>query len=162
MPERRPSSGRLRCSTCKADKSFEEFAFQDITLGTRQSNCRRCHAAYRHTHYLAHKGDYIRRAVAQVSRRRDENRRQIYAYLLTHPCVDCRVADPLVLEFDHRDPSAKLKPVALMAVRMRWARVLIEIEKCDVRCVNCHRRRTAKQFHWSKADPSSKVMDTRE
>jgi hypothetical protein len=28
--------------------------------------------------------------------------------------------------------------------------VLAEIEKCDVRCVRCHRRKTARQFRWTR------------
>jgi hypothetical protein len=28
-----------------------------------------------------------------------------------------------------------------------WTVVLREIEKCDVRCTNCHRRRTARQVN---------------
>jgi hypothetical protein len=29
-----------------------------------------------------------------------------------------------------------------------WERVLQEIALCDVRCANCHRRRTAQQRNW--------------
>jgi len=113
--------------------------------------CRACHAAYRRAHYLANKPDYVRRAIAQVRRRREENRREVLRYLKTHPCVDCARADPVVLEFDHRDPELKLMDVARMMMSRRWPRVLAEIGKCDVRCANCHRRRTAVQFRWSKA-----------
>ncbi|MEP7003447.1 MAG: hypothetical protein ABI888_02820 [Chloroflexota bacterium] len=136
---------------CRGYKPIEAFAFADMTKGTRQYNCRTCHAAYRRAHYLANKPDYIRRAIAQVRVRRAQNRREILAYLRSHPCVDCDERDILVLEFDHRDPKLKWKPIAVLAMTKRWQRVLTEIDKCDVRCVNCHRRRTAQQFGWAKA-----------
>lgn len=136
---------------CGACKPVEQFAFANLKAGTRQDHCRTCHASYRRTHYLANKPDYIRRAIAQVNGRRAENRRQIFSYLKAHPCVDCGESDILVLEFDHRDPGVKWKAVGVLAVTKRWIRVLGEIEKCDVRCVNCHRRKTARQFGWAKA-----------
>jgi hypothetical protein len=136
---------------CQACKPINEFAFASIKLGNRQDHCRACHAAYRRAHYLANKPDYIRRAIAQVKDRRAENRREIFSYLEAHPCVDCGERDVLVLEFDHRDRDLKWKTVALLAMTKRWQRVRQEIEKCDVRCVNCHRRRTAHQFGWAKS-----------
>jgi hypothetical protein len=33
-----------------------------------------------------------------------------------------------------------------------WARILEELQKCDVRCANCHRRKTARDFKWFKSD----------
>jgi hypothetical protein len=63
--------------------------------------------------------------------------------LLAHPCVDCGESDPLVLEFDHREDK-RAQIVDLMRNHAQWSDVLKEIEKCDVRCANCHRRRTAK------------------
>ena len=66
------------------------------------------------------------------------------AYLAARQCVDCGERDIRCLEFDHRDRSTKTKAVALL-VRdgVSWDVILEEIEKCDVRCANCHRRKTA-------------------
>jgi hypothetical protein len=62
-------------------------------------------------------------------------------YLLAHPCVDCGETDLLVLEFDHlRD---KKYNIGEMVNRdFTWGSILREIEKCEVVCANCHRRRT--------------------
>lgn len=139
-----------RCSSCAMDKTAREFSFSDERRQLLNSYCRVCQAAYRHGHYVANKPDYIRRAIAQVSGRRAENRREVLAYLKGHPCVDCGNRNPLVLEFDHRDRSHKLTEVGRMMVNKRWPRVRAEIEKCDVRRVNCHRRRTAREFNWAK------------
>ena len=32
----------------------------------------------------------------------------------------------------------------------RWKTVLEEINKCEVRCANCHRQKTAKDENWYK------------
>jgi hypothetical protein len=98
------------CAACKMMKPVEAFAFSDIARGRRQSYCRACNAAYRRAHYLRNKAEYIRRAGQQTIRRRIENRRQVRLYLLSHPCVDCGEADPLVLELDHRDPKERFGP----------------------------------------------------
>jgi hypothetical protein len=138
------------CSSCGQNKTAREFSFTDEARRLLNSYCRACQAAYRHAHYVANKPDYIRRAVAQVHGRRVENRREVLAFLKTHPCVDCGNPDPIVLEFDHREGTQKLTEVATMMVNKRWVRVRAEIEKCDVRCVNCHRRKTAQDFRWAK------------
>ena len=82
-------------------------------------------------------------------RRRRVLRKRITEYLVAHPCVDCGEADPLVLEFDHRAQHTKEATIAkLVAQAYTWDRVEEEIAKCDVRCANCHRRRTHKQLGW--------------
>ena len=151
------SDGQLfRCAACGQDKSPADFSFSDQARRLLNAYCRACHAAYRHRHYLANKPDYIRRAIAQVQAQRAQNRREVLSYLSTHPCVDCGIADAVVLEFDHRDPKQKVAHVGVLMNR-RWARVRAEIAKCDVRCANCHRIRTADQFAWSKRRPSSRI-----
>lgn len=61
-------------------------------------------------------------------------------YRATHPCVDCGEANPVCLEFDHRVPAEKLFNVAGMRGQT-LVKVKAEIEKCDIRCCNCHRKR---------------------
>ena len=131
-----------RCYDCGLIKPLSAFAFHSIARATRQGRCRPCHAIYRRAHYLRNRATYVRREVARIRGYREENRRRIRDYLRTHPCVDCGESDPLVLEFDHR--SEKRAGVnELMRNHGTWAEVFAEIEKCDVRCANCHRRKTA-------------------
>ena len=76
-----------------------------------------------------------------------ENRQRIIEYLQAHPCVGCSETDILVLQFDHVDPEGKVTEVSTMLRQgLSWATILNEIEKCVVRCANCHVRQTAKQF----------------
>ncbi len=69
-------------------------------------------------------------------------------YKAERGCVDCGEQDPIVLEFDHRDEAEKQLTLAEATAR-GWSlvRVLQEAAKCDIRCANCHRRKTAKT-HW--------------
>jgi len=68
-----------------------------------------------------------------------ENKRRVFEYLLDHPWVDCGESDPAVLELDHqRDKSSGV--AELLHTHVRWEVVAAEIEKCEVRCANCHRR----------------------
>jgi hypothetical protein len=75
-------------------------------------------------------------------------REMIWAYLIAHPCVDCGEADPVVLDFDHVRGEKSENLVRLIAAHGR-KKILDEIEKCEVRCANCHRRKTAvAQRNW--------------
>ena len=72
-------------------------------------------------------------------------RRRNFLFLLDHlrdaPCVDCGERDPVVLDFDH--VGTKRAGVVQLAGRESALAVLEqEIAKCEVRCANCHRRRT--------------------
>jgi 5-methylcytosine-specific restriction endonuclease McrA len=105
--------------------------------------CRPCRAAYKREHYLANKERYVR----QAGLRKEVLRRKRTAYLLdyfaTHPCQDCGESDPVVLEFDHLDGETKLFNISHALPYRGWQSILDEIEKCEVVCANCHRRRTA-------------------
>jgi len=71
------------------------------------------------------------------------NQQMIIDYLLQHPCLDCGETDIMVLQFDHvrgekRDDMSRLLSFSEKTVRE-------EIEKCEVRCANCHQRKTAER-----------------
>ena len=139
--------------TAERSSRSTKFAFHNKARGTRQGRCRRCHAVYRRAHYLRNRATYIRQEVARIRRYREENRPKIHEYLRSHPCVDCVEANIVMLDFDHRDSATKAHSVTVLARHKPWTRVLAEIAKCEVRCANCHRRRTAHQFGWVKKSP---------
>ncbi len=81
----------------------------------------------------------------------ERNRNFVWNYLKNNPCIDCGEIDPVVLEFDHRDTTTKKFSIS-NAIRQKISikSITEEIEKCDVRCANCHRRKTAIQFNYYK------------
>lgn len=137
-----------RCISCKEELSFGSFHKRTKAVDGLQSVCKECNKFQRKAYYKTANG-------------RDKNTTTgkrwaakaplvLFEYLSTHPCVDCGESDPIVLEFDHRDPSKKSFTIGSQARHKGRDSLMKEIEKCDVRCANCHRRRTAVQFNWSK------------
>ena len=80
--------------------------------------------------------------------RKHQNRVRLWNYLKEHPCVDCGEADFLILQFDHKDRTLKVLDIK-DSLDFSWAKLEKEINKCEVRCPNCHARRTKVQMnHW--------------
>jgi hypothetical protein len=100
-------------------------------------------------YYSDNRDHHIQVIGARNKRITHANRTKLFEYLETHPCIDCGNNNPIVLEFDHRDGVNKLSDISKMMDR-KWEKILTEISKCDVRCANCHRIRTAKQFGYYK------------
>jgi hypothetical protein len=89
-----------------------------------------------------------RRKYDNKIRRREAARQYVWDYLSTHPCVDCGETDPKVLEFDHVR-GEKTGAVSVLANgNYALERVIEEIKRCDVRCANCHRRKTYDDQGW--------------
>lgn len=89
---------------------------------------------------------------AKQKEHRVKMRQLLLEYLNNHPCEQCGESDPVVLEFDHIDPSTKTATIAkLLSGHAGWNRISTEIDKCRVLCANCHRRHTyIQQGHWGK------------
>lgn len=135
---------RVTCKRCQRDVRRAEFAWRSVARGIRQPWCRSCHNAQKRKHYSLNRSREVARVSARRRRLLAENAPRLRRYLETHPCADCGETDPVVLEFDHlRDKRADVTRMLWNGVR--WAEIELEIAKCEIRCANCHRRRTARQ-----------------
>ena len=102
--------------------------------------------AYQRLHYERNKELYKKRAVASRAQQRREQRLLIRRYLESHPCVDCGNPDIRVLQFDHIERGPDVRRISsLIGTRNQ---LLAELEKCEVRCANCHMIRTGEQLNW--------------
>lgn len=133
-----------RCGRCGQLKPFADFAWRRKSKGQRHNYCRPCHAAYHREHYLANKQRYVSQAHARKQALYLERTRYLIEYFGSHPCVDCGESDPVVLEFDHL-ADKKFDIGAALPYR-NWQSILDEIEKCEVVCRNCHRRRESRRM----------------
>ena len=140
-----------RCCRCGEFKDACEFNFKDRAVDRRHTFCRECQHAWNRAHYERNKATYIANAHRNSAAYWAENLRRIIEYLHDHPCVDCGETDLVVLEFDHREGSNKRLAVSAMLRNYSWPQIESEVAKCDVRCANDHRRRTALQLGWRKA-----------
>jgi hypothetical protein len=71
--------------------------------------------------------------------RRADRRALIDAIKLASGCIDCGYNDNAeVLDFDHVEAGSKIAGIAAM-IDHSWENIMAEIEKCVVRCANCHR-----------------------
>src|SRR4051794_15336455 len=56
-------------------------------------------------------------------------------------CIECGENHPATLDFHHRDPSQKGFTLSRATTKSASREtLLVEIEKCDVLCANCHRK----------------------
>lgn len=137
------------CTRCGVSYSKPKLAFQAEKFGKDglRSQCTKCRMRAQ-KHYRKHSAKAKNTLKQGFLKRRERNRQFVRAYLEKHPCVDCGEARWQVLEFDHVRGS-KLNNIAWM-VSGTYSIVVIskEIAKCQVRCANCHRLKTAKQFGW--------------
>lgn len=103
----------------------------------KQYNCAECHREYMRGRYKTD-SDAVKTRVKE----RKVEIRNLIKEAKNVPCVDCHETYPwYCMDFDHlRDKKFNLS----VAAQKAWAldTIRAEIEKCDVVCANCHRKRT--------------------
>lgn len=139
------------CARCHAEKLIDAFPIKNKSRGTRRAYCLPCCREYGKEHYTKNKPYYLAKAGRARERCRDANHAVVDEFRRTHPCVDCGETDPVVLDFDHVDPTLKTGNVGGMQRTTGEERLRSEMDLCVVRCANCHRRKTAQQFGWWRA-----------
>ncbi len=149
------------CPACQKEKLEEEFSWKYKAKGKRCATCRECMRLYVKNHYTDNLEYYVKKARRRKKSYLEETYQRLLDYFQSHPCVDCGETAPVVLEFDHIDRKEKLMEVSrLVRFQRPWRIISAEINKCEVRCANCHRRKTAKEDSWkiymlSRKNPSS-------
>lgn len=138
-----------KCSRCKETKEPHDFNFKVRSLNILQKSCKICTRLEIRKHYDKNKDYYLEKAKKRNKINRLTIQTYIWSYLTSHPCVDCGEKDPIVLDFDHK--SDKISEVSsIIKSNQSLTKIKEEISKCEVRCANCHRRKTAKDFNWYK------------
>jgi hypothetical protein len=140
------------CNWCQQILPLTAFALRSLASNKRQPYCKTCISNYCKAHYKANKPRHNRRRVVNWRRYRDRNRRLMQAFLCGKGCVDCGEQDPLVLEFDHVSGEKQGNISEMVSIGTAWSRIENEVAKCEIRCANCHRRKTARDFKWFKGD----------
>lgn len=136
------------CTKCKIARPEVQY-FWRIKNVKRANQCKFCHKQYRDSHYQENKQKRIKQARILKQKKRSELNKIVIDFLKNHPCIDCGESDIIKLEFDHL--HSKEDEVTKMVHRcVSQDKLLKEIGKCEVRCANCHRVKTAKQFGWRR------------
>lgn len=112
------------CSVCNEKKSLSEFYSRSARNNKPYDRCKKCFNNYVSKRWISKKIDSIIYKGSQ--------------------CLDCGISYPsepyVIFEFHHRDPSQK--DVDWSKLRLRTdGKIKKELDKCDLLCSNCHRKR---------------------
>lgn len=146
------------CSTCKVSKPKRDFYRNKSKKDGRQYSCKQCQKNYHNNKwYLDNKKKRVKQVYKTKLHRKRVSYRMIIEHYFSKGCVDCGEKDVRVLEFDHvrgtkrRFKNRRGEGVAyLVRCGYAWPSIKKEIDKCEVRCCNCHKLKTFKQFNYLK------------
>ena len=137
------------CRKCKLSKEIFEFTKNVSKQDGVENSCRECRRAHMRAYYAENSAQRMKINKEAKSKRKLLLVKKVAGYLMEHPCVDCGESDIIVLDFDHlRD---KKHNISYMINEARpWVSIQEEMNKCVIRCSNCHRRKTAREFSYAR------------
>lgn len=130
------------------------------TGSSNRLKCKSCNAEYQAKWYLSNQDIQISRVRQNAFKSRIRNRQFVADYLKDKSCIFCDEKDLDLLEFDHIDAASKIYAISHIVYQGMSLDILKEeLEKCQILCVSCHRKRTRKQLNWrSYTNPSDNVV----
>lgn len=131
------------CTKCGGEKPLTAFNFTSKLRGRRNSHCRECTKRASKIAYRKKRSYYIQENIRLKRARKKKLLLFLREYFSTNPCVDCGIDDSFVLQFDHVKGTKKMSIATIVSSGLSIDTFLIEVEKCEVRCANCHLRKTA-------------------
>ena len=98
-------------------------------------------------HYRENKEKIISRSAARNKKQRKKNKEFVWRIKRMSSCTDCGESNPVVLDFDHVR-GKKIRAIADMVGNYYSIETIKkEIRKCEIRCSNCHRKKTHERMH---------------
>ena len=133
-----------KCGRCFTEKDIGCYSVRNLKTGLLNSWCKVCVKTYDKDRYKTLPLEIREKRLIDINLRRIDKRNWYIELKKDKKCTDCKRLYPYyVLQFDHlRDKKFNISSEIF---NLSKEEILIEIEKCDIVCANCHCARTFKR-----------------
>ncbi len=137
---------KKKCSKCKQEKDEKDFPKNKSRKDGLHHYCKICNSELCSKNYPKRKKYFLQSKKILQKR----NHKYVLDFLNINPCIDCGETDPIILEFDHIEKkNGNISDMVRRCFSIETIKK--EIDKCVVRCANCHRRKTSKIGIWYRS-----------
>lgn len=128
------------CSSCKQEKSVEDFHYDRSGKHGRAAYCKECANKKAREHHSKRSLEWRKERRNSANKINKDNKEKAVS-LLGGKCFDCGNTFPLACyDFHHLDPSEKEgNPSSFL--NKSHEKMIAELSKCVLLCANCHRIR---------------------
>lgn len=128
------------CKKCGQEKPLTSFPVRKVRgKPYRRYVCGACKTSGWRSRHKEQEVNNQRKAREKAKQNRLITKCRLLEHLNQFVCQTCGFHNPLALCFHHRDPATKLFAIASgVGRRFSLTRLKLEVEKCDVVCLNCH------------------------